>query len=135
MIQTLTLETWAAGWTGLISLPAPDSISVDQSGNITWTISDPTEDVRAAVSAFLSRNVNQQRTRAGTYVCIADPTPQLVRATWQEVVQLGADQNTVTATGALVMPSYTVARTREDITLVLYICGTVITRGSGVVIP
>lgn len=135
MIQTLQLEKWSGGWGAALTLPCPDSISVDQSGNVTFVFQDPTTNVRASIASYLCVNVQQQRTRAGSYVCIADPSPAFMRATWQEVIELGADQQTVQRTGALMLPSYQVSRTREDFQLILYQCSSIYTRGSGVVIP
>lgn len=107
-----------------IILPAPEHTEADpQTGNIIWTWTRRLPQLSAA----LSRNVQQQRTRSGTYAVIADTGATLVQITYQSGTN-SQSQPQALATGVLSLAGVGSDAMRYSYTLTLTRCDVLYTR-------
>lgn len=107
-----------------IILPAPEHTEVDpQTGNIIWTFSRRI----SKLSAVLSCNVQQQRTRSGTYAVIADAGATFALITYQSGTN-SQSQPQALATGVLSLAGIGSDTMRYSYILTLTRCDVLYTR-------
>ena len=107
-----------------IILPAPEHTEVDpQTGNIIWTSSRNIPQL----ASVLSRNVQQQRTRSGTYAVIADAGATLALITYRSGTN-SEGQPQALATGVLSLAGVGSDAMRYSYTLTLTRCDVLYTR-------
>lgn len=107
-----------------IVLPAPEHTEADpQTGNVIWTWTQRITDL----SGVLSRNVQQQRTRSGTYAVIADAGATLALVTYRSGSN-AQSQALATAAGTLSLGAVGSDTARYSYTLTLTRCDVLYTR-------
>lgn len=127
VFTTVTVTPVAGG--ASITLPMPESIETDASGNVTFTFKDATSDLRAALASVLAGNVEQHRTRGATFIVIADSGAVQVDVAYAEVDAWTATTRAKTVRGAITAPASRFARAEDTLTLVAYRADSVFTRG------
>lgn len=127
------------------TLPMPESALEDAAGNVTFEFTEPMWDVRTELKKYVSSQVEQYRTRAGTYVCVADrvfvpniePPAALLLVEWKEILPHEPVNRTRnrSLTGVLVMSGHRNSRRETGLTLVVYRADRVVVRNSFLVYP
>ncbi|NJK43214.1 MAG: hypothetical protein HC933_02170 [Pleurocapsa sp. SU_196_0] len=134
LIRPITLTPIPAAAT--IQLPMPESVTRDAVGNVTFEFSEYLSDLPSSLQTLCSRNVEQYRTRLGTFVCVSDTDGKLFTATWDEVDPFASASSARarSATGVLVLASDRFERRGMTVGVALYRCDRLYIRGTGDVI-
>lgn len=128
-----------------ITLPMPESAVEDASGNVTFEFLEPLSDLRDQLRLYVSHQVEQYRTRAATFVCVADrvftpgtePPAALLLVEWTEVLPFGTGSRTRarSVTGVVVISGVRNSRRETGLTLVVYRADRVVSRFLGLAYP
>ena len=126
------------GWTitvdlggATITLPPAQKADLDQqTGNVTFGWDRPRDFIEPLLVGHVARNVQQSRTRLGTFGVISDPGAVLVRLSWTRGTNVElTDVQTLTCVLVLPQASFTPSGLQQS--LVAYRADVLYIRGSG----
>lgn len=115
-----------------ITLPQYVEVGYGNRNEVTFTWGLVTDNVFYEVQQALSRNVQVERNRAGTYVAIADPGGTPVKMEWTEYEFNGAEnvERQMVGYGPLVLSNVSFHRLAEQTVMTLYRVHYVFIRGT-----
>jgi hypothetical protein len=121
-----------------LELPAPESVATDAIGNVTFTWAEYLTDLPFMFEGICATRLEQFRTNANTFVCLADAGVQSFLVGWEELRVFQEESQTPTISrqvlGVPVLVSKSIERRANGISCVVYRADAVYARVSGTVI-
>jgi hypothetical protein len=121
-----------------LELPAPESVTTDATGNVTFNWSEYLMDLPSILEGICATRVEQFRSQAGTYIVLADPGLQSFIVGWEETRVFRTESETPTISrqvlGVPMLVSKSIERRSNNISVVVYRADAAYARVAGTVI-